>query len=385
MATRQDFVSIDPSIAVEARSSARSLFNPTIDFLCLGGGSLVVLALVALFVPTNLSPHLAALMLLVAHVVNHPHFAHSYQIFYKDFGAKLAGRGYGQGLRWRYIVAGIVVPIALAAFFAAAILGNAPRTLGIAGNVMTFFVGWHYVKQGYGMLILDSVLKKRFFENREKTVFLANAYATWLSYWLVVNTYIAGQQMWGLEYYAIPIPAALVYLSLGAVGITTLLMLGTLARKAVVRRQAIAWNGVVAYATSLYAWLFLGLAPLIGLLIPAFHSLQYLAVVWRYRWNLEGAHPDAKTKPSLGGIGRFLPASRSVRFTGFIALGLIIGYAMFWALPKALDAIVPYDKSVFGPALFLFVFWIFINVHHYFLDNVMWRRGNPDTMKHLFS
>ena len=34
--------------------------------------------------------------------------------------------------------------------------------------------------------------------------------------------------------------------------------------------------------------------------------------------------------------------------------------------------------------MFLFVFWIFINVHHYFLDNVMWRRENPDTKKYLF-
>jgi hypothetical protein len=30
------------------------------------------------------------------------------------------------------------------------------------------------------------------------------------------------------------------------------------------------------------------------------------------------------------------------------------------------------------------MFWIFINVHHYFLDNVMWRRENPDTGKYLF-
>jgi hypothetical protein len=34
--------------------------------------------------------------------------------------------------------------------------------------------------------------------------------------------------------------------------------------------------------------------------------------------------------------------------------------------------------------MFLFVFWICINVHHYFLDNVMWRRENPDTRKYLF-
>jgi hypothetical protein len=30
------------------------------------------------------------------------------------------------------------------------------------------------------------------------------------------------------------------------------------------------------------------------------------------------------------------------------------------------------------------MFYIFINVHHYFLDNVMWRRGNPDVQQYIF-
>jgi hypothetical protein len=28
--------------------------------------------------------------------------------------------------------------------------------------------------------------------------------------------------------------------------------------------------------------------------------------------------------------------------------------------------------------------WLFINIHHYLLDNVMWRKGNPSVAKHLF-
>ena len=45
---------------------------------------------------------------------------------------------------------------------------------------------------------------------------------------------------------------------------------------------------------------------------------------------------------------------------------------------------MPYDHQAFNGTLFLFMFWIFINVHHYFLDNVMWRRENPETGKYLF-
>ncbi|TIN05254.1 MAG: hypothetical protein E5Y14_33750, partial [Mesorhizobium sp.] len=42
------------------------------------------------------------------------------------------------------------------------------------------------------------------------------------------------------------------------------------------------YNGVVAYVVSLYAWiLFVRINPLWLLVVPALHSLQYLAVVWR--------------------------------------------------------------------------------------------------------
>jgi hypothetical protein len=57
----------------------------------------------------------------------------------------------------------------------------------------------------------------------------------------------------------------------------------------------------------------------------------------------------------------------------------------FWGAPVYLHMVITYDQAVFGTTVFLFMFWIFINVHHYFLDNVMWRSHNPDVRKYLFS
>jgi hypothetical protein len=62
---------------------------------------------------------------------------------------------------------------------------------------------------------------------------------------------------------------------------------------------------------------------------------------------------------------------------------VLLGFLGFYGLPFALANLVPYNKAVLGPSLFMFACYIFINVHHYFLDNVMWRRGNPD-MKYVF-
>ena len=49
-------------------------------------------------------------------------------------------------------------------------------------------------------------------------------------------------------------------------------------------------NGLLAYFVSLYPWLlFVKVSPLWLLVVPALHSLQYLAVVWRFEANYEKA------------------------------------------------------------------------------------------------
>jgi hypothetical protein len=64
--------------------------------------------------------------------------------------------------------------------------------------------------------------------------------------------------------------------------------------------------------------------------------------------------------------------------------GMLLGYLAFAGIPHLLDAHLAYDRNIFGPRLFLFLFTIFLNVHHYFMDNVIWRRGNPDVQRFLF-
>jgi hypothetical protein len=361
------------------------LFGPVLDFLGLGGGS--VLALIAILLikpPQEWHAEAATWAMILAIFINNPHFAYSYQIFYGNFREKAFGRSYSPLLRARYIVAGIVVPILLAGFFYACVRGGDDVLLGVAGNAMGFFVGWHYVKQGYGMVIVDSVMKKRFFTAGEKKILLVNAYAVWAASWLSVNASIQDIEFWGLHYYQFAVPAIVVTVGTYfayACGAVTLGMLGLKA----MRGAAPPINGTLAYLVSLYLWLlFVQINPFFLLITPAFHSLQYTVVVWRYRLNKEEGRRNALAaeRPELS-RGALMRGSL-LRHAGFTVLGLALGGLGFWILPSALDALVPYQKDIFGTALFLFMFWIVINVHHYFLDNVMWRRENPDTGKYLF-
>jgi hypothetical protein len=375
----------DSNPAVQDRG-AGYLFGPVVDFICLGGGSLLFMFPIVLLASPELRPFLVLFGILISHFVNNPHFMHSYQIFYDNFHEKAFGDSYSTNLRTRYIIAGIVVPAAMLVFFLSGFLNNDPKLVGLGANAMFFLVGWHYVKQGYGMLIVESVLKRRFFNDFEKNWFRYNGFAVWLFSWIYGNITLSKYSLFGLEYYSFDFPDWLAFVAGAVMAVTTTMVVFLVLRKRLRDGARLPLNGLLAYATSSYVWLIaVNLEPMTVLLVPAFHSLQYLAVVWRYELNKERADagPDV---PDLVLFGGALRLSRAVlRLMRFVMIGTVIGFVAFWIAPILLSAGVPYDKEAFGPGLFVFIFFIFINVHHYFLDNVMWRKENPDIRRHLFT
>jgi hypothetical protein len=359
-------------------------FGPLVDFLYLGGGSIIVCGLIALLLPNGISDAgLGGLVIILMTLINQPHFAHSYQIFYRDFRTKAFGQTYAPALRLRYIVAGLVVPAVLILFLGlGVVVGNttkSARVLSIGANAMLFFVGWHYVKQGYGILIVDSVKKRFRFSDAEKMFFRINGYACWMVAWLSLNHALSkGEPYLGIVYYSFPFPTLLYQC---AIVLSVLTSLGTLAILARCWRgmRTLPWNGVVAYLTTLYLWVvFVQINPLVLAIVPTFHSLQYLTVVWRYQLNA-GAAPNRKRFFAM----RLFPEAVWAQFSIFVLFGVILGYLGFMGVPRFLDMRGFYDRQVFGPALCLFAAYIFINIHHYFLDSVMWRRGNPDVQQFL--
>jgi hypothetical protein len=62
-----------PFPAPKEERDRRYLFGPVIDFLCLGGSSLLILPILML-VPVEGN----RAVIVIAHFVNHPHFARSY-------------------------------------------------------------------------------------------------------------------------------------------------------------------------------------------------------------------------------------------------------------------------------------------------------------------
>lgn len=376
------------NVLSDARTQhSAGLFHPALDFFCLGGASLLLLPIAGwIFSSPEARPAIAVTMMIIANFINHPHFAYSYQLFYRDYQTKVSSSRYPLQLRLRYILAGTVAPLFMAAYFVFAVATQSTLLLAYAFNAMGFLVGWHYVKQGYGIAIVDSVYKGTFYSQREKHVLQANAFLCWIATWVYFNQSASAGQYWGLKTYTFALPAALSHLTVALAAISSAVLLASLLKKALKSSlSAMPWNGVLAYLASVYLWMmFVRLDPIILLIVPALHSLQYLYVVFRYQSNWERSKQDASrpAEPLFDFVP--LPTIASKRLVIFTLLGFLLGFAAFWAIPLALDEIVPYDRSVFGNTLFVFIFWIFINVHHYFLDNATWQRQNPDVATHLF-
>ena len=277
-------------------------------------------------------------------------------------------------MRIRYLLSGIIVPILLAGYLVGTFLAGKPKLLGLGATLMFFLVGWHYVKQGYGMAMVDAALKKQFFSGKEKTALMLNAYATWIFAWCFINRVVAEKKLLGLDVYVFPVPDLAFYASAWAAASTLLWLIFVFTKNALTEEKQYPLNGLLAYAVSLYPWMFFrDVSPVYFALVPFFHSVQYMTVVWRYEINAS----SAKAAPGK-------PQTPFWNLSKFYIIGIILGGLGFWGAPLLLTDMISYDQARFGASAFLFIFWIFINVHHYFMDNVMWRKGNPDVAKHLF-
>jgi hypothetical protein len=87
-----------------------------------------------------------------AYVVNDPHFAVTYLLFYKDYRVRAFGGAFGPVQRARYVFAGVIAPLGLGTWAIAALATKSAFALGLMIQLMFLLVGWHYVKQGFGVM-----------------------------------------------------------------------------------------------------------------------------------------------------------------------------------------------------------------------------------------
>ncbi len=337
-------------------------------------GGLSILLFVSFFIlapETTNTNKLGWIVFYLAFFVNFPHFLISYQFLYIDNKKRLLKD-------WRSFVAAFIVPGILIIYAIYAILYSSNEYLGYMVNAMFFLVGWHYIKQICGCVIVSSALKEFYFSKEEKFMLLLNGFGIWFISYLGSNQTIVEHIFFDISYKTFAFPAITLKAAYFITIFSLVYLTWQMLKKYIQEGKCIPLNSVAAF-TTLYIWHIPTLFhPAFFLMIPFFHSLQYLLFAFAYtknRFISLSQSPDQieHRKRFLRGAGLYILAS-------FIMGGLFFHFMPFW-----LDKNIVYDVKIFGPQLFMFSFNIFLNIHHYFIDFAIWRSSNNNIRKYLFN
>ena len=351
-----------PSDAVMSRTAVaaapsrnQSILSPVIDFLCVGGLSLIV------FVPLLASGR-ADLVIIgagaqawVATLINMPHFMASYRLVYRS-----------REMILRHKWASIYVPAILLAYIVVALweAQTSPVLVVILISVASAYLAWHYTGQVWGMMASYAYLGGAGFEKIERTLIRSGLrillvwHVTWFFYTQLRDPSHVR------PVYVLVSAATVVAFALGLTGIFRM------------RRR----TGRFPPARALAAWVaifvwyaVLARDPKALFWIQIAHALQYLAFPIRVEINRTLAE-RART------AGRF--AAHMVLYgVGLLGVSYLISHVVPGTAMGVVGDVFGEEPGKVAPVLIL----MFINIHHYFTDGVIWKISNPEVRKDLFA
>ena len=345
--------------------------NPlSMQVMLVGGFSLISFFFVKLMGSTPTDSSTSWFIYYFSFVANFPHFLVSYQLLYWDFRDRAFSN-------YRYVLAAIVSPGILAGLLIFGLAKPNQHLLGHVLNSMYFFVGWHYIKQTFGVISVSNVREKIFYNPEERRALKGFLHSIWALSWISLNISGSEYAMEGIPYTSFSLPEISLDLAYGFVGLSALYC-GFIAYKKYVREGlVISMPGLISII-ALVAWYLPVLYnPTYFLIVPLFHSLQYLYFVYLVKSN-----EVAKLVPN-----RNTPEARKnyfKSFYGYLIWPFILGAIFMWFLPKGLDSHFGLAEKFPGANPFMFAFTVFINIHHYFIDHAIWRHDNPTMKNYLF-
>jgi hypothetical protein len=364
-------------LAPVAEPRTRVRASAVVEFLLVGGATPLLFAASWLLRRTvgldSADLAVGFLFFYGAHFINDPHFSVTYLLFYEDARARAFGREVPPMQRARYVVAGLLVPVALVAWAGTALAARSAYSLGLLIQMMFLLVGWHYVKQGFGVMTVLAARRGVRFLPRERLAILAHCYAGWAYAW--ASPYDPGKEVEekGVVYTTIAHPVGLERFTQLVLLATAVWLLVVLVDKWRRERRLPIVTPLVAMICSVWVWsIYSSIDPLVVYAIPALHSLQYLYFVWLLKGN------EAREREGPPWFER----SARVRMGILAVAALGLGWVLFHGAPWALDDLLVPRRWRFtdlGATPYFAAIFTVVNIHHFFMDWVIWRRENPAT------
>lgn len=383
--------SIEPSARAEGRTekfqatvSRNYLLSRRADFWLMGGASLVVwvmMMIVTSFAPSAWARDLLLKIGLVATVgsflVFQPHFIYTYRMAY--------GRGMAFVFRrWPQLIG---VPLLLISVYATALFfyGTPVQSgilieffpeaagftygrliLSVVLSSMFLMLGWHHSKQTFGCMMVYRKFDNYPVSRSQRRLLLGSLYSLW-----AVNVVVAqANDQLPTPFYGLPLytPKILESLRVPVISICWLLVFWSLyqlvfknwrdfrkrpsANFLVPLIAILLWWAPPFYQRDFYIWF-----------STVFHALQYWPFAFRYEQGRATHSQPAKRK-----------------LLKLAVWGIVLG-ALCTFLPMAVDVValpnLMEDVSA-QVGFFLIAFQTSLNIHHYFLDSVIWRLDQPE-------
>jgi hypothetical protein len=308
-----------------------------------------------------------------AHVINDPHFAVTYLLFYRDLKRRLLAAELPLAQRLRYWLSGVIAPAVLVGWASWALSRGSAVSLGAMTQLMFLLVGWHYVKQGFGVVTVLSRRRGISYDAHERRILLGHCFAGWAYAW--ASPFDPGRTVEekGVVYTTLAHPAWLEPLTRAAF-FASALPLGWMLVRKWRRSGAPPLSPLIGLLCSVWIWtVYSGIDPLLVYLIPALHSLQYLYFVWLLKRGQAHAEegPPSFGKPVATVLG------------AWAAGALLLGLVLFHLAPSALDALLVDARAArltdLGPTPYFAALFTVVNLHHYFMDFAIWRREHRET------
>jgi hypothetical protein len=321
--------------------------GPIVDSLVIGVGS-IVLYLVLRSVPEwGNSIRIASVGAWLVWTVNYPHFASTnFRLYHSSTNIA------------QYPMTAWLVP----AMVGAAMVGSFCSPLVIAPAFVMLYQLWspyHFSGQTLGVTMVYARRSGTTINGWLRRSLTGFVFGTFVLQAARFESTTTDARFYGVTYPSLGLPGWVVDTAVAWLWCTGLLVIGLLAVQ-VVRTGRWIPPIVLLPAAAQFVWFAATPVGQFVYLVPFFHSLQYLLIGWNVQ--LKERHDLSGAPPSM----RFV-TSETARWMG---INVAIGYAMFWALPRV--------GAQFGrPAAFsTAVVLAGLQLHHFFVDGVIWRLRN---------
>ncbi|MDA0791674.1 MAG: hypothetical protein O2780_19735 [Proteobacteria bacterium] len=373
------------------------LVNRTADFWLLGGASIFFWGIChGLEV---ISPHydtvdiyrlaVPAMFSFFALMVNMPHFMASYHLAYTRgrpfireywfqlilvplllvsvlivgdmlFFAPTDGwRAFGEGLNLLLQPLGIFIVVGAFDSLGAELLHHLL-------TLMYLTVGWHYAKQTFGCFVVYSKYDGYSLTAQERNLIKASVFCVWAFIFFSSNTQIQSYEFLTATYLSHLFPDELrVLFQWLTPGLYLYIAWFVFVRRWKENAELPPAPAIAAWLAMFVWWMPFGTSLTFLLTVPFFHALQYLPF---YKKIIDMQHDD----PERG--------TRSFNF--YFVLLMLAGFLAFNVMPESMDLV---RDSVHRTSMTYWIvgIYIVINVHHYFIDNAIWRMKDDSVRKWL--